>query len=99
LGVVRVRYRLPGTSDYREQEWTAPYTGSAAPLERASAALRLSAVAGAFSEWLASSPFAGEVTPERLLGCLRGVPEVYGPDARPRKLEWMIRQAQSLGGK
>jgi len=99
LGVVRVRYRLPGTSDYREQEWTAPYTGSAAPLERASAALRLAAVAGAFSEWLASSPFAGEVTPERLLGCLRGVPEVYGPDARPRKLEWMIRQAQSLGGK
>ena len=99
LGVVRVRYRLPGTSDYREQEWTAPYTGSAAPLERASAALRLAAVAGAFSEWLASSPFAGEVTPERLLGCLRGVPEVYGPDARPRKLEAMIRQAQSLGGK
>jgi len=99
LGVVRVRYRVPGTSDYREQEWTAPYTGSAAPLERASAALRLAAVAGAFSEWLASSPFAGEVTTERLLGYLRGVPDVYGPDARPRKLEWMLRQAQSLGGK
>jgi Mg-chelatase subunit ChlD len=99
LGVVRVRYRIPGTSDYREQEWTAPYTGSAAPLEQASAALRLAAVAGAFSEWLVSSPFAGEVTPERLLGYLRGVPDVYGPDARPRKLEWMLRQAQSLGGK
>ncbi len=99
LGVVRVRYRVPGTSDYREQEWTAPYTGNAGPLEQAGAALRLAATAGAFSEWLASSPFAGEVTPERLLGCLRGVPEVYGPDGRPRKLESMIRQAQSLGGK
>jgi Mg-chelatase subunit ChlD len=99
LGVVRVRYRVPGTSDYREQEWTAPYTGSAAPLEQAGAALRLAAVAGAFSEWLVSSPFAAEVTTDRLLGYLRGVPEVYGPDARPRKLEWMIRQAQSLGGK
>jgi Mg-chelatase subunit ChlD len=99
LGVVRIRYRLPGTGDYREQEWTAPYTGNAAPLEQASPALRLSAVAGAFSEWLVSSPFAAEVTTDRLLGCLRGVPEVYGPDARPRKLEWMIRQAQSLEGK
>jgi Mg-chelatase subunit ChlD len=99
LGVVRVRYRVPGTSEYREQEWTAPYTGSAAPLEQSSAALRLAAVAGAFSEWLVSSPFAGEVTTDRLLGYLRGVPEVYGPDARPGKLEWMIRQAQSLGGK
>jgi hypothetical protein len=99
LGVVRVRYQVPGTSDYREQEWTAPYTGSAAPLEQASAALRLAAVAGAFSEWLASSPFAAEAAPDRLLTYLRGVPEVYGPDARPRKLEWMLRQAQSLGGK
>jgi len=99
LGVVRVHYRVPGTSDYHEQEWTAPYTGSAAPLEQSSAALRLAAVAGAFSEWLVSSPFAAEVTTDRLLGYLRGVPEVYGPDARPGKLEWMIRQAQSLGGK
>ena len=99
LGVVRVRYQLPGTNDYREQQWTVPYTGSAAPLEQASAALRLAAVAGAFSEWLVSSPFAAEVTPDRLLGYLRGVPEVYAPDARPRRLEWMLRQAQSLGGK
>ncbi|HXP59819.1 MAG TPA: von Willebrand factor type A domain-containing protein [Dongiaceae bacterium] len=99
LGVVRVRYQLPGTGDYREQEWTVPYTGSAAPLEQASAALRLAAVAGAFSEWLVSSPFAAEATPDRLLGYLRGVPEVYAPDARPRRLEWMLRQAQSLGGK
>ena len=99
LGVVRVRYRLPGTGAYREQEWTVPYTGSPAPLEQASPALRLAAVAGAFSEWLASSPFAGEVTLDRLLAYLRGVPEVYRPDARPGKLEWMLRQAQSLGGK
>jgi Mg-chelatase subunit ChlD len=99
LGVVRVRYKVPGTSDYREQEWTVPYTGSAAPFEQTSAALRLAAVAGAFSEWLVSSPFAAEVTPDSLLACLRGVPDVYAPDARPVKLEWMIRQAESLEGK
>jgi hypothetical protein len=63
-------------------------------LDQASPSLRLAATAGAFSEWLVSSPFAGEVTPDRLLGCLRGVPEIYGADRRPAKLEMMIRQAK-----
>ena len=62
-------------------------------------AMRLAATASAFSEWLVSSPYATEVTPDRLLGYLRGVPEVYGADPRPKKLEWMIRQAKSLAGK
>ncbi len=39
--------------------------------------------AAAFSEWLAASPYAGEVTPDRLLAYLRGVPEIYGADAPP----------------
>ena len=99
LGTVRVRYKIPGTTDYREQAWDVPFTGSAAPLEHSSPAMRLAASASAFSEWLVASPFAGEVTPDRLLGYLGGVPEVYGADARPKKLEWMIRQAKSLEGK
>ena len=99
IATVRVRYKVPGTSDYREQEWPVPYTGNAVALEQASPALRLAATASAFSEWLVSSPYAGEVTPDRLLGYLGGVPEVYGADARPRKLEWMIRQAKSIAGK
>ena len=57
------------------------------------------ATASAFSEWLASSPFAQEVTPDELLKSLSGVPQIYGADARPKKLEWMIRQAKSLSGK
>jgi anti-sigma factor RsiW/uncharacterized protein YegL len=99
LAIVRVRYRIPGTTDYREHEWPVPYTGNAVALEQASLAMRLAATASAFSEWLVSSPYAGEVTPDRLLGYLGGVPEVYGADARPKKLEWMIRQAQSIAGK
>ena len=99
LGIVRVRYKVPGTSDYREQEWVVAYTGNAPLLEQASPALRLAATASAFSEWLVSSPFAAEVTPGRLLAYLGGVPEVYGADERPKRLEWMIRQAQSLVGK
>jgi hypothetical protein len=59
----------------------------------------LAGTASAFSEWLASSPFATQVTPDTLLSYLSGVPEVYGADARPKKLEWMIRQAKSLSGK
>lgn len=99
LATVRVRYKVPGTMQYQEHEWTVPYTGNAVPLGQASPALRLAASASAFSEWLATSPYAAEVTPDSVLGYLRGVPEVYGADARPKKLEWMIRQAKSLAGK
>jgi Mg-chelatase subunit ChlD len=98
LAVVRVRFKVPGTAEYREQEWVVPYIGQAVPLEQAGPAMRLAATAAAFSEWLASSPHAGDVSPDRLLGILSGVPEVYGADERPAKLEWMIRQARSLAG-
>jgi Mg-chelatase subunit ChlD len=99
LCTVHVRFRLPGTSDYQEHEWTVPYTGGAPALEKASSAMRLAATAAAFAEWLAGSPYAGEVTPDRLLVYLSGVPQAYGADARPAKLEWMIRQAKSISGK
>jgi Mg-chelatase subunit ChlD len=99
LATVRVRYKVPGTTDYREYEWPVLYTANAVALEKASPATRLSGTASAFSEWLAASPYAAEVTPDRLLGCLSGVPEVYGADGRPKKLEWMIRQAKSILGK
>jgi Mg-chelatase subunit ChlD len=96
---VRVRYKIPGTADYREHSWDVPFTGNALALEHSSPAMRLTATASAFSEWLASSPYAAEVTTDRLVGYLNGVPEVFGADPRPKKLEWMIRQAKSLSGK
>jgi secreted protein with Ig-like and vWFA domain len=99
LGIVRVRFKIPGTSDYREHEWPVPFNGNAVSLEQSSPAMRLAASASAFSEWLVSSPYATEVTPDRLLGYLSGVPDVYGADARPKKLEWMIRQAKSVAGR
>jgi uncharacterized protein involved in exopolysaccharide biosynthesis/Mg-chelatase subunit ChlD len=99
LATVRVRYKVPGTMQYQEHEWTVPYAGNATALEQATPALKLAASASAFSEWLATSPYAAEVTPDSVLGYLHGVPEVYGADARPKKLEWMIRQAKSLAGK
>jgi Mg-chelatase subunit ChlD len=98
VATVRARFRVPHTSDYREHEWVVPF-GSAVELEQSSSALRLATSASAFSEWLAGSPFAGEVTTDRLLGLMNGVPEVYGADPRPKKLEWMIRQAKSISGK
>ncbi len=99
LAIVRIRYQVPGTAAYHEHEWVVPYTGAAAPLEQASAPMRLAATASAFSEWLASSPFASEVTPDALLSYLNGIPDVYGADPRPKKLEWMLRQAKSITGK
>jgi Mg-chelatase subunit ChlD len=99
LCIVRCRFKIPGTMDYREHEWVVPFTGSAVALEQANPAMRLAATASAFAEWLVVSPFAAEVTPDALLGYLSGVPEIYGADARPKKLEWMIWQAKSLAGR
>jgi Ca-activated chloride channel family protein len=99
LATIRVRYKVPGTLDYHEHEWSVPYTGTAALLEQSTPALRLATTASGFSEWLASSPFAAEVTPDRLLNFLNGAPAAYGADPRPQKLEWMIRQAKALSGK
>jgi len=99
LGTVRVRFKVPGTSDYREHEWPVPYDGAAKPLEQSAFPMRLATTAAAFSEWLVSSPYAAEVAPDRLLSYLSGVPESCPADPRPKKLEWMIRQAKSVAGK
>ena len=99
LATVRVRFKVPGTTTYREHQWSVPFTPNAPPLEQATVALRLAGSASAFSEWLAGSPYAGEITPDALLGLINGVPGAYGADPRPKKLEWMIRQAKSLSGR
>ena len=98
LGTVRVRFRVPNTSDYREHEWIVPYATPAPALDQASSTLRLAATASAFSEWLVASPFAAEVTPDKLLGHLRGIPEMNPADPRPKQLETMIRQAKTISG-
>jgi Mg-chelatase subunit ChlD len=98
VATVHVRYQVPGTDEYREHSWDVAYTGSAPALEQTSPAMRLAATASAFSEWLAASPYAQEVTLDELLKYLSGVPEVYGPDDRPEQLETMIREARSLAG-
>ncbi len=99
IATVRVRFKVPGTGEYQEHEWIIPCGGEDVAMEKATPAMKLAMSASAFSEWLAGSPFAGEVTPDRLLGYLQGVPEFYGADGRPKKLEWMIRQAKTISGK
>ena len=99
VATVRVRFKVPGTGDYREHEWTVPFTQPAPALEQSSTSLKLAATAAAFSEFLALSPYAAEVTTDRLLGMINGIPAIYGADPRPAKLEWMIRQAKSISGR
>jgi Mg-chelatase subunit ChlD len=99
IATVRVRFKVPGTADYREMSWEVPYEGSARALDQSSPALRLAAVASNFAEWLAQSPHAAEVTPDRLLPLLNGIPQSQPGDPRPARLESMIRQARSLGGR
>jgi len=99
IATVHVRYKVPGKEEYREHSWIVDYTGNAPSLDQSSPAMRLAATASAFSEWLAASPYAQEVTPDALLKYLSGVPEIYGADDRPKQLETMIQEARSLEGK
>ena len=94
-----MRFKVPGTTEYREQSWDVPYEGSARALDQSSPAIRLAAVASNFAEWLAQSPYAAEVTPDRLLPLLNGIPQSQPGDPRPARLESMIRQARALGGR
>ena len=99
IATVRVRYRVPGTQENHERSWLVDYTGAASGLAQSSPGMRLAATAGEFSERLADSPFAQDVTLDELLNYLSGVPQFYNADERPKQLEWMIRQAKSVSGK
>lgn len=99
LGTVRVRYKVPATGEYVEQEWTLPYQPNVPGLDQAPAPMRLAGVAAAFGEWLARNPYAGEVDVRALPNYLNGVPEFFSPDPRPKQLAQMIQQAIALGGK
>jgi Mg-chelatase subunit ChlD len=98
VGTLRVRFKVSGTDEVQEEEWMIPYEGQAVELAAASSAMRLAATASACSEWLAESPYAAGVTARQLLDLLRGVPESFELEPRPRQLEWMIRQAGSIFG-
>jgi len=99
IATARVRFKKPGTSDYQELTWTVPYDSPARSLEKASASLRLATTASALSEWLAQSPFAGDISPARLLPYLNGLPEAASSDPRPAQLLRMIQQSQRLSSK
>ncbi len=82
----------------RARQYVQPYVAvGAVSLDQASPALRLAAVSAGFSEWLTSSPYGAEASPERLLPLLQGVAERFSSDPRPGQLETMIRQAQAIG--
>ena len=98
LGVVRVRYKVPFTSEYTEMEWSLAYESAATPLAQASPAIRLGSVAATFAEWLAKNPHAQGVQLSDLQGLISGIPSIYGTDPRPGQLEWMISKARILTG-
>lgn len=98
LGTVRARYRIPSAGDYEEKEWDLPYNRAVPALDQTNPAMRLAATASSFAEWLAQSPYAGEVTLDALERYMRGVPEAFDPDPRPARLQWMVQQARSITG-
>jgi len=54
---------------------------------------------GRVGEMLSGNPYAAEVNAGALLALLGDAPRVFDPDPRPARLEQMLRQAQSIGGR
>jgi hypothetical protein len=98
LGVVRVRFMSPATGQYEEHEWVLPYQPVVPALDGATPSMRLAGVGAAFAEWLARSPYAGNVSLAALQHYLEGVPETYPLDPRPKQLATMIQQARQISG-
>lgn len=98
LGVVRVRFKVPSTGRYQEQEWLLPYNPAVPSLDRAYPSMKMAAVAALFAEWLAHSPFAGNVGLSALQSYLQGVPETFPMDMRPGQLQTMLQQARTIAG-
>ena len=96
VGQVRVRYRVPHTSEYREKEWTVPYKSSVPAAEDSSAAMKLALASGLFAEWLNGNPHAGSISLDALGEIYRGVPETFGEDPRPYELQQMFEQARRV---
>jgi Mg-chelatase subunit ChlD len=99
IATVRVRFKVPGTQDYREHAWEVPFNGAAPALEQAKPAMRLAAAAAGFAEWLSDSPFAAEVSPTALRRVLVGVPEFFGANSRTKQLTDAVAAAGRLTGK
>ena len=98
IGVVRVRYQSPATGLYQELEWLLPYRDGVEALDHATPSMRLAAVAASFAEWLAGSPYAGNVTLADLQRLMNGVPETFPTDARAAQLARMIQKARQISG-
>ena len=98
LGVVRVRYKKPFTSEYTELEWSLAYEEAVLPLGQSSTAMKMASVSATFAEWLARNPYSEGVQLGDLQGLMAGLASVYGTDPRPAQLEEMIRKARILSG-
>ena len=98
LGVVRVRYKKPFTSEYTELEWSLAYEEAVLPLGQSSTAMKMASVSATFAEWLARNPYSEGVQLRDLQGLMAGLASVYGTDPRPAQLEEMIRKARILSG-
>ncbi len=97
LAWIRIRYRVPETEKVIEETYEIPPTVLNVEPEL-TPSLRLAIAATAFAEWMMGSPYASEVTPHKLLDLLKGVPEYFEPDPRPRELVQLIETAGRLAG-
>lgn len=96
IGVLRVRYRTPGTQNFEEKTWRLPYSAKTENLPNAAPSLRLAAAASIFAEWLAHNPYASAVEIDTLEQLVRTLPPAYREDRKVQTLLNMIQTARQL---
>ena len=94
IGKVRVRYREPASGQYKETSWDLPYKSNVQALDQSAPAMRLSATAATFAEWLGRSPFAGDVDLAKLREYITGLQTEFPSHSPVQNLLQMIRAAE-----
>jgi Ca-activated chloride channel family protein len=93
IGRVHVRYREPATGKYKETSWPLPHRPNPPALDKASPAMRVAASSATFAEWLARSPYAGDVELMKLQQYLAGLQQEFPAHSPVQSLLQMIRAA------
>ena len=93
IGTVHIRYRQPATGNYKETSWPLPHRPNPPALDKASSAMRVAASAATFAEWLARSPYAGDIDLMKLQQYLAGLQSEFPAHSPVQSLLQMIRAA------
>jgi hypothetical protein len=96
VGTFRIRYRVPGTQEYKEASWLIPYNPSVATLDQSTPALKAAFVAAEFAQLLIDPARARGYTLDDLIRLLHDAQQQLPNSAGIHSLVQMLLDAARL---